>query len=166
MTTKEKFNNRKYARLFGILAYVLLGIFFANIAGLIIWRNSTDVIVTNGFYMALIALMIIVPIMTGLILTVLSQMFSAKLFSYKSRIKEYRIRKYFSLALKCIYADDFEGAKYYYNGFIPANRDERTYLYGLMIYIAIKSGEPERKEKAQKILDDLLEYYNPDNFKF
>lgn len=166
MTTTEKFMTKKYARVCGILAYALVSIFIINIVGLIIWRNSTDVIITNGFYMAAIGLSVVVPIIIGLILSISSQIFIARLVAYKRAIKEYRKRKYFCLALKCILNDDFEGAKYYYNGFIPTNCDERCYLYGILLHMASKSEDKDRRVKALLRYDDLLTYYNPDKVKF
>lgn len=166
MTTIEKFKCKRRAKLFIKLAYLGIGLFFLNLSILIYWRNTTDVVVINTFYMALIAIAILVPIFNGLVFLIFSHMSINELNLYKFKIKEYRIRKYFSLAMNCILVNDFQGAKYYYDGFIPNNRDERTYLFAILQYMAIMSDNPDIKNNGLKKMNDLLEYYNPNNIKF
>jgi hypothetical protein len=165
MTTADKFKHRKRARLYAKLAYLGIGIFFLNLAIMIYWRTTTDVIITNGFYMGLIAFLILAPVFLGIVLTTFSHMEIIQLNHYKYRITEYRVRKYFNLAMDCIMANDFEGAKYYFNGFIPVKHETRSYLYGIMIYMATQSEYPERKEKGYERLAAMKEYYSPNTVK-
>lgn len=89
MTTANKFKLKKRAKLFTIITYTCLALFLIDVIGLIIWRNSTDVILTHAFNMGIVVILILAPIFLGLVFNMLSHAEIIRLNVYKNSIKEY-----------------------------------------------------------------------------
>lgn len=166
MTSANKFKTKKRAKRFQQLAWGCILLFFANIAGLSIWRVNSDAAITNVFIQIMIALAFLLPIFTGLVFLFFAQAEINKLRWYKNDIRKYRTRKYFPKAMDCIDAGDIAGAIDYYNGFIPVKHDVRSYLYGILLYMSSKSDDPKRKKTGDDKIADLRKFYDPNQIVF
>lgn len=162
MTTKQKFTIKKRAKRNNVIAWLLLMIFFANIAGAVIWRFHSDATIDVKMAM-FIMFLTISPIFVSLIFLFYSQYNINTLKQYKANLIEYRTRKYFQLLMECVRSNDLNGVIYYYNNFIPRNHETRSYIYGIILGMSLFSNNPEYVEKGEKNFKHSINQFKPEN---
>ncbi len=103
---------------------------------------------------------------TGLFFNIQADWAHRELIAMKHRIKEYRIRRNFIIALNLVEYNDIEGAIDIYSKFIPENHQLRDFLYPILINECKYSNDPKLKEKYVEKITYIRDFYNPDKINF
>jgi hypothetical protein len=166
MDSNKKRSLRKKAKLYFILTWVLMGLFFLLIG--FICLSSSILPKPVAQYIPILAVAIpLVSFPCGAMCTMfMSQGYRGELFSYMRDIKKYRSRKFCNKILDLLIAGETSKAVNLYR---VTNIYEDTlddYLYGVIITECRLSSDEALKEIGIRKTSKLLEAFNPDKIKF
>jgi len=156
MDFRTKRRNKKLARLFFTLAYLTVALF---VTAFVIIVNSDN----HG--KILIAISIFTPLIAGITFAGLSQYFLLSRLDYRSKIKEYRQKKFFLLALTFIRANKLNEASHVYNKLMN-NKEFEAFVFPLILAKTLEIGTDEQKAKVENKFAEIFDEYSPDKVKF
>jgi len=160
MTFKQKRRNKKLAKTFSILAYVMVIWFVTNIillfTGHITSKTMNPILAMSIF---------IAPIMLGIIIAGIGQSYGMLRMQYKMKIRMYREYRHFNFALDYIEAGDFTSAIDIYNSMPVGYLREFIYSH-LLAYFSLGKHTEGNKEQAIGRINGLREKYCQHNVTF
>lgn len=160
MTFKQKRHNKKLAKIFYILAYVMIVLFFSNLVFLF-----TGVLTSRTMNPIPALIIFISPIMLGLIIGGIGQGYGLKRMEYKMKIRLYREYRHFNFALDYIQQDKFTEAIDLYNSMPVGYLREFIYSH-LLAYFSLGKHTEGNKTQAIERINGLRETYCQHNVKF
>ena len=165
MEATKKRSLKKKAKLFNILTWVLLGLFFLVI-GFIVLSSS---ILPKPVAQYVPVMAIIIPLITfpcGAMCTMfMSQGYTGELLLYKINIKKYRSRKFCQKILELLILDETQKAVNLYKVTNIYEDSLDDYLYGVIITECRLSSDEALKKIGQQKTAKLLNSFDPDKIK-
>lgn len=150
MTFEEKRKYKKLAKRYYIIAYIVSMSFMPLLV-------LSFLVSSKSFFWFIFPFIFI---FVGLGIGLYAQHFLDFRIKYKADIGEFRERTKIVKVLDALRKDDYNTAVDQYNMLKSGPR--KKFLYGYFIGMSLNS-DVERKEKAEKIFNDIREDFNPDN---
>lgn len=168
MNYKTKRRYKRKAKLFFSLAWgltilwvliITYGIYLVFTLQHLSNNNKEDV----GF--GVLFIIYIFPLILGLIFGMIGQYYVNKRIRYKVQIKEYRQRRFFTQVIDLLRIDNLNDAINIYEDLLT-DRDLRKFVFPLLIKGLMNSTDEDQHDKGMKILNSVLENYNPEKIIF
>jgi hypothetical protein len=161
MNFKTKRKNKKYAKIYFILAYSMVIILFMVMTLMIV-----HVINISKLHSILLVLTLMLsPIILGMIFGFIGSLYYNERMMYKAKIKEYRQRKFFKQIINLIKVNNFKDATKIYNTLITEKEYKRflyPYITAAAIYAyAYTQDDIERSRHGEEKLQTILDFYDP-----
>lgn len=174
MDTQRKFKLKKRIRIYRTVAWSMLILFVLYVAGIMssnaIFHESLAVVFSNIFhttpdnpYILVGAITILMlPLFTGMMFTMLSQTCRQELCSYKARIRYYRTCKYARQILELIQAGNIDGAIDIYKKFdLGCAKRLDDYIFGILLGSCKFSGDEALQKIYERKIFVIKDAYDP-----
>ena len=160
LTFKQKRRNKKLAKIFNILLYVMFAMFIFSLVllftGVVSAKTTSPVVGMSIIFM---------PIISAVILGGIGQSYGMSRVQYKMKIRVYREYRHFNFALDYIQQDKFTEAIDLYNSMPVGYLREFIYSH-LLAYFSLGKHTEGNKTQAIERINGLREKYCIHNVKF
>jgi hypothetical protein len=105
------------------------------------------------------------PFITAVVLGYIGQEYLNKRIRYKKQINEYRQRRFFTQIIDLLRINNLNDAIVIYEELLT-DRNLRKFVFPLLINSLMNSTDENQHNKGVKILNGILEDYNPEKIIF
>jgi ABC-type multidrug transport system fused ATPase/permease subunit len=165
MDFATKRHYKKMARIYFTIAWSLAITWILYIVACFVIIIVTNVPSHNDNVNFLFFLLFLLPFITAVVLGYIGQEYLNKRIRYKKQINEYRQRRFFTQIIDLLRINNLNDAIVIYEELLT-DRNLRKFVFPLLINSLMNSTDENQHNKGVKILNGILEDYNPEKIIF